>query len=86
MIHLIVLILSLCYIMHLLNTVFKSFCSLIHDNVLLILIICSCERIFQSVISSMFKCFQSFSKSLKSFNVDSIASAQFCTINVVVAL
>ena len=71
--------------MHLFNTAFKSFYSLIHDGILLILIIYSHKRIFQLIIFSMFKCFQSFSKFLKFFNADFIVSAQFCIIDVVVA-
>ena len=71
---------------HLLNAAFKLFCNLIHDDILLILIICNYKKNFQLIISDMFKCFQNFSKFLKSFNVDFIVSAQFCIINIVVAL
>ena len=86
MIHLTVSVLNSYHMMHLLNAAFRPFCSLIHDDILLVLIICNCERIFQSVIFSMSECFQSFDEFFKSFNADFIASAQFCTINVVVAL
>ena len=60
---------------HLFNAAFRSFCNLIHDDILLVSIICSHKRIFQSVISDMFECFQSFNRFLKFFNVDFIASA-----------
>ena len=84
--HLIILILNLYHIMHLLNTVFKSFNNLIHNNVFLISIICSYKRIFQLIISDMFKCFQNFNEFFKFFNVNFITSTQFYTIDVVVTL
>ena len=86
MTHLAILILSLYHVMHLFNTAFKLFCNLIHDDILLVSIVCNYERIFQSVIFSMFKCFQNFSKFLKSSDADSIVFTQFCTVDVVVAL
>ena len=75
MTHLIVLILSSYHTMHLFNAAFRLFCNLIHDDVLLVSIIYNYERIFQLIISDMFKCFQSFDEFLKSFNADFIASA-----------
>ena len=66
-------ILNLYHMMHLFNTIFKSFYSLIHDDVLLISIICNYEKIFQLIISNMSECFQSFDRFFKSFNVNFIA-------------
>ena len=75
MIHLMISILSLYHIMHLFNAAFRLFYSLIHDDILLVSIICSCKRIFQLIIFNMFKCFQNFNEFLKFFNVDFIVFA-----------
>ena len=83
--HLAVSVLNSYHIMYLFNAAFKSFCNLIHNDILLVLIICNCKRIFQLIISDMFKCFQSFNRFLKSFNVNFIIFTQFYTIDVVVA-
>ena len=71
--------------MHLLNIAFKLFYSLIHNDILLILIIYNYKKIFQLIIFNMFKCFQSFSKFFKFFNINFIIFTQFYTVNVVVA-
>ena len=68
-------VLSLYHVIHLFNAAFRLFYNLIHDNVLLILIIYNCEKIFQLIISDMSECFQNFNESLKFFNINFIISA-----------
>ena len=68
------------------NTAFKLIYNLIHNNILLILIIYNYKRIFQLIIFNIFKHFESFNEFFKFFNTNSIISAQFYIINVVVAL